>query len=166
MDKANILPFARDEVCFGFELGAQLNAHLQQAASLISTKSESLKALLEAYEQSPQQLEVLTALYKFYFYQGELEKAEEIVFQSLIQASIQGGFNHNWESLTPESSNWSELRGPSRTFLYSLKALAFIRLRQEDLRCCKKILEVLQLLDPNDQIGAEVIRSLYLGIKG
>ena len=73
---------------------------------------------------------------------------------------MQGGFSHKWETLTPESADWNTLRGPERIFLYSLKALAFIRLKQNDLRNSETILDVLERLDPNDQVGAEVIWSL------
>ncbi|MCU7968890.1 MAG: hypothetical protein KZQ74_17160, partial [gamma proteobacterium symbiont of Bathyaustriella thionipta] len=124
-------------------------------------KNEALKALFEANRMAPEQLEVLIALYKFYFYQGEIEEAEDLVFQTLIKASLQGGFSHKWESLTPESADWYAIRGPQRIFLYSLKALAFIRLKQNDLRNSEAILDTLERLDPDDQVGAEVIRNLF-----
>lgn len=161
----NTYSFVPDEVHFGFELAPAINASLQRAAMMVASKKEALKALLEANNSAPDQLEVLIALYKFYFYQGEIEQAEDLVFQTLIKASLQGGFSHKWETLTNESADWNSLRGPERIYLYSLKALAFIRLRQEDLRNAEAILDVLELLDPNDQVGAEVIRSLLSAIQ-
>lgn len=157
--------FVPDEVHFGFELAPVINASLQRAAMMVASKKEALKALLEANNSAPDQLEVLIALYKFYFYQGEIEQAEDLVFQTLIKASLQGGFSHKWETLTTECADWNSLRGPERIYLYSLKALAFIRLRQEDLRNTEAILDVLEQLDPNDQVGAEVIRSLLSAIR-
>ena len=161
----NVHTFLHEEVHFGFGLAPAINASLQRAAVMVASKKEALKALLEANRSAPDQLEVLIALYKFYFYQGEIEQAEDLVFQTLIKASLQGGFSHKWETLTTECANWNTIRGPERIFLYSLKALAFIRLRQEDLRNSAAILDVLERLDPNDQVGADVIRSLYDAIQ-
>jgi len=161
----NIHSLVPDEVHFGFDLAPMINDSLQRAALMVASKKEALKALIEANSSAPEQLEVLIALYKFYFYQGEIEQAEDLVFQTLIKASLQGGFSHKWETLTIESTDWNTLRGPERIYLYSLKALAFIRLRQEDLRNAESILDVLEQLDPNDQVGAEVIRSLLYAIQ-
>lgn len=156
----NIHPLVKDEVHFGFDLAPLINASLQKAAQLIASKCEALEALKEANQSAPDQLEVLIALYKFYFYQGQIEQAEDLVFQTLIKASLQGGFSHKWDTLTRDSADWSAIRGPARIFLYSLKALAFIRLRQYDYRNAQAILTVLSELDPDDQVGADVIRAL------
>lgn len=166
MNNNNIIhPFVRDEVHFGFDLAPDVNALLQGAASKIATRKESLKSLIEAQKSAPYQIEVLVAMYKFYFYQGETEKAEELVFQTLIKSSLLGGFNYNWLTLTADSTDWNNPRKPGRVFLYSLKALAFIRLRQHNLKDAASILEVLQRLDPDDQIGADVVRDLLSGIE-
>ena len=161
----NIYPFVKEEVHFGFDITPIINMHLQKAASLVATRNAALETLITAHESAPDQLEILIALYKFYFYQGETEKAEELVFQTLIKASMQGGFSHDWKTLSVESSDWSVIRGPARIFLYSLKALAFIRLRQRDFRDSGSILDVLNKLDPEDQVGADVIRSLLIAMK-
>ena len=158
-------PFVRNEVHFGFDLTPDVNALMQCAASKISSRKESLKSLIEAQKAAPNQLEVLIAMYKFYFYQGETKKAEELVFQTLIKSSLQGGFNHNWLTLTVDSTDWKNPRKPGRVFLYSLKALAFIRLRQNNFKDAGSILDVLQNLDPDDQVGADVIRDLLSGMK-
>lgn len=161
----NVSPFVRNEVHFGFDLAPEVNAHLQDAAVRVSTRQESLKSLLAAQKSAPDQLEVLIALYKFFFYQGEIEKAEELVFQALIKSSLKGRFNHNWNTLTEHSADWSDPRSPGRVFLYSLKALAFIRLRQNNAADADSILKALQRLDPDDQIGANVIRDLLHGMQ-
>lgn len=161
----NVHPFVRDEVLFGFNLAPEVNAQLQKAAALVSTRKESLKALINAQKSAPHQLEVHIALYKFYFYQGETDKAEDQVFQALIKSSLQGRFNHDWNTLTETSADWSDPRGPGRVFLYSLKALAFIRLRQNNTQDASAILKVLRRLDPDDQVGADVIRDLLHGIQ-
>lgn len=163
---ATVHRFSRnDEVQFGFGLPADVNAQLQKAASSIASGTESLDALCVAEALAPQQLEVIVALYKFHFYQGNIALAEDYVFQALIKAARGGGFKYNWESLTQASTDWGDIRGPGRVYLYSLKALAFIRLRQEDPGNAEFILDTLNRLDPDDQVGANVIRDLLAAIK-
>jgi hypothetical protein len=155
-----------NEVIFGFNLSQEVNGYLQKAAASVSSTRDTLVALTKAIKAAPNQLESMVALYKFLFYRGDLEHAEEVVFQTLVKASLQGKFSNNWKELTPDSSDWSVTNGPARVYLYSLKALAFIRLRQNMTRDCKKILDVLTRLDPEDQVGADVIRDLLEGVNG
>jgi hypothetical protein len=156
---------ARDEVVFGFGIDAEANVHLQRAASLVTSRPDSLQALLDAQQASPQQLEVLTALYKFYFYQGDIDNAEATVLRSLQTAATQAGFVNDWQALSPDAADWSDPRGAARAYLYALKALAFIRLRQLRADEAQQILLSLQRLDPDDQVGADVIRDLLEGLQ-
>jgi hypothetical protein len=162
----SVHPLIMSEVIFGFNLSQEVNGYLQKAAASVGSTRDALKALTNAIKVAPDQLESMVALYKFLFYRGNLEHAEEVVFQTLIKASLQGKFSNNWKELTPESSDWSACNGPARVYLYSLKALAFIRLRQDMLRDAEKILSVLARLDPEDQVGADVIRDLLDGVNG
>jgi len=155
----------KDEVQFGFGLPLEVNEQLQKAASSIAYRPDTLKALCVANTLAPKQLEVLVALYKFHFYEGDLERAEEFVFQALIKSAQEGRFKYDWESLNEESADWNDLRGPARIYLYSLKALAFIRLRQNDMENAEVILNNLRRLDPQDQVGADVIRELLCALK-
>jgi hypothetical protein len=45
-------------------------------------------------------------------------------------------------------------------YLYSLKALAFIKLRQQQDGEARVILSLMQILDPEDRCGGSVIVSL------
>jgi hypothetical protein len=163
---ADVYPLRRNEVHFGFDIAPEADAHLQRAAALVTTREASLQALNDARQAAPDQLEVLVAMFKFHFYQGETEKAEALVLEALAKASWQGGFSHDWNTLAAESADWSDPRGPGRLFLYSLKALAFIRLRQCANAEAASILDTMQRLDPTDQVGADVIRDLLEGVDG
>lgn len=154
-----------DDVQFGFGLPPEVNEQLQRAAAIVTSREESLKALCHARTLAPDQLEVHIALYKFYFYQGETEKAEDVVYQTLSKAAQAGGFDHDLKSLSQDSTDWHDPRGPGRVFLYTLKALAFIRLRQDDPESAGEILDVLSRLDPTDKVGADVIRAILQGMR-
>jgi hypothetical protein len=159
-----VCPVIKEEVLFGFNLSEEVNMHLQQAAASVSSRQDSAAALRRALQSSPEQLEALVASYKLHFYNGELEQAEAFVFQTLIKAALQGGFNHDWQQLDADSALWDEPRGPARIFLYSLKALAFIRLRQRMFRSARLILDSIARIDPQDMVGAEVIREMLEGL--
>ncbi|ODB95029.1 hypothetical protein A3197_16785 [Candidatus Thiodiazotropha endoloripes] len=156
----NVVRLIGNEVHFGFDIEPDANAELQRAASLISSREASSEALLHAEQIAPEQIEVLIARYKFHFYQGETGIAEKLVIKSLCLAAKQGNFNQDWRQLNSSSADWDNPRGPERFYLNGLKALAFIRLRQEKPDEADSILRKLSLIDPADQVGANVIRDL------
>ena len=104
------------------------------------------------------------ALYKFYFYKNFLEDAERVVHMALQECAEQGSFAADWQVLTPASTDWSIADGPQRYYLYSLKALGFIRLRLSDAETGTAILQKLSLLDPGDQVGGSVLLDLAAAI--
>jgi len=166
INMGNVRALTGGEVLFGFDLPAGVDYRLQQAAAQVGCSERSLQALNAARETAPDRLEVLVALYKFHFYRGDLGQARDFVFQALVKAAREGGFSHDWTFLEPGSADWEHPRGPARVFLYSLKALAFIRLRENDLDGAAAILETLQRLDPQDHTGATVVRDLLDGDRG
>jgi hypothetical protein len=157
-------PFG-NSIQFGFGIAPEVNAHLQRAANLVASRKGSLSALHDAYEAAPDQVETLIALFKLLFYQGETAKAESLVQEALLKAAGQGGFTNDWTQLDHQTAAWSEPRGPGRLYLYSLKALAFIRLRQDDLESARDILIAMGRIDPDDLVGANVIRDLLSGLE-
>lgn len=72
----------------------------------------------------------------------------------------QGGFSAEWETLTPLSMQWGKTDTPQHFFLFTLKALAFIRLRLGNIQGSHAILKKLRELDPIDQVGSSVILDL------
>ena len=165
MSTNNVLPLNNNQVHFGFGLEAEANRHLQRAASQVASKDATLSALDKAYEVAPERLEVLAARYKYHFYRGELNTAQEMVMETLALASRLGDFSSDWESLSHSSADWNSLRSPARFYLNGLKALAFIRLRQNEREAAENLLNVLHELDGTDQVGANVIRDLLVGLQ-
>ena len=117
--------------------------------------------LLDARKMAPGSLAVHFSLYKFYFYKKRLADAEQIARESLIEAARQGGFDPDWDHLDADSANWSN--EAAHFYLFSLKALAFIRLRRGDEYGCRRILDKLFELDSKDSVGASVIREIAAG---
>jgi hypothetical protein len=161
---AAVEPLVEERVRFGRAIPAAVNALLQQAAANAGDFAASERALLQARELAPKQLEVFIALYKLYFYRGFTGKAEQVVLEALHSAAGSGGFDPDWRSLGVDSADWQVCEGPARVYLYSLKALCFIRLRQNDGRGAAELFATLRRLDPYDQVGVGVLRDLADGL--
>ncbi len=137
-------------------------AELLQDAMQRYADTESAEAkLLEAREKAPGSLAVYFSLYKFYFYKKRLVEAENTARAALSEAASQGGFAPDWKALDSGSTDWSAQA--AHFYLFSLKALAFIRLRQGDNAECARILDKLKELDYSDSVGASVIREIAQG---
>lgn len=101
------------------------------------------------------------ALYKFYFYQARLTEAEYYALAGLEEAARQGGIPFDYAVLYQNPSSWDMYVNESRLFyLYTLKALAFIKLRQNHLSKARSILTIISALDSEDRSGASVIMDL------
>ncbi len=151
-----------ERVLFSPNLPEEVNKLLQMAVAA----SHADKPLAEKYFKQAQQLDgsclqTYFALYKFYFYQGRLLEAEREVMAALEEAARQGGFPADYRRLGREFVSWdmyvSEI---SLFYLYSLKALAFIKLRRHLDAEAQLILGIMRTLDPQDRSGASVIMDL------
>jgi hypothetical protein len=158
----------RDELtarpAYGGAVHGRVRESLERAAASYHDDREAAgRWLQQAAAADPDALAVYFARYKFHFYRNQLAEAEAAAREGLAAAAAQGSFPADWRILTPESAAWSPAAGPERFYLFSLKALAFIRLRRGDTRESLALLAKLAEIDPADQVGAEVIRALHQG---
>jgi hypothetical protein len=134
---------------------------LRDAAAMYADTSSAEPLLWHAHALAPDCLTVYFALYKFYFYKGRLHDAERVTRLGLSTAARLGELDADWTRLTLESTmNWQQPDSPQHFYLFTLKALAFIRLRQGERADSLAILNKLAKLDPSDSVGASVIRAL------
>jgi hypothetical protein len=154
----NYLPFAD-------ETQPRVTALLTEAAAAHGEEARAETLLKAARHADPHCLAVYFALYKFYFYRGRLPEAERAALDGLAEAAAQVGFADDWKILHTGSADWIQATRPARFYLFSLKALAFIRLRSGRTAEATAILAKLTELDPTDQVGGSVIRSLAAKIR-
>lgn len=154
--------FFEERVLFSPNLPPEVNRLLQMAvAASHSEKAVAEKLFKQAQQTDRSCLQTYFALYKFYFYQGRLQEAEREVIAALEQSAHQGGFPSDYRNLARHAERWNMyISDISLFYLYSLKALAFIKLRQQQNTEAKGILAVLKILDPEDRSGASVIMQL------
>lgn len=157
MNSAAVL---EERVVFGRNIPFEVNACLQQAVACADDFEGARELFYRARDLRPDQLEVYIALYKFCFYRGHFDEAEQVVMDALQQSASRGCFSADWSQLNEESTDWSVQYGPARVFLYSLKALAFIKLRKGQQQLARQVLAKLQQLDKQDLVGGSVIKTL------
>lgn len=169
---------------FGGPAPAAVDQRLVDAAASYADGALAETLLLEAHTLDPSCLPVYFALYKFYFYKSRLADrtearaavqgrtgcgfadAERIALAALDTAASQAGMPADWRQLTAQSANWTDTRGPQHFYLFSLKALAFIRLRRGRADTAQALLAKLAELDPSDTVGGSVIGSLAAATRG
>lgn len=147
-----------ERVLFSPHLAPEVNQLLQTGVANTRNAPERAEAALkQAQVIAPACLATYFALYKFYFHHLRLAEAEQQAEAALTEAAKQAGFAADYQQLKHCDMYVSEA---ALFYLYSLKALAFIKLRREQLATAQEILATLSVLDPEDRCGASVIRSL------
>lgn len=151
-------------IAIGFDTPPRINEMLRQAADNYADTSTAEFLLWTALKTDPECLGSYFSLYKFYFYKRMLPDAEEVALLALETAARQGGFPHDWTQLDAQSTDWRRVDAPQHFYLFTLKALAFMRLRLGRPLESQEILAKLQELDSFDSVGSSVIRDLALKV--
>jgi hypothetical protein len=146
-----------DAINFG-DLPDAINDLLQQGVAAYRHDLALADRLFrQAMVAAPEQLPVYFCLYKIHTYQGNLDMAVTAAEDGLGVAARQAGWSPNWrdwavQSVIPD--------GAGRFALYTLKALAFIRLRRSERTQALEILDALRNLDPAGVVGWPVVAAL------
>jgi len=155
---------ANEGVQFGMNIPEHVNHFLQLAALKPGDQVWAESNLKRALKEGPDQIEVYVALYKHYCYSGRFDESASMVEAALEKAADQAGVDRDWRALDAGSTDWSLVDGPARLLLYSLKAMAFVSLRQGATALAHEALDKLSILDPEDRVGASVVRDLAEGV--
>lgn len=130
---------------------------------------EVASLLWTAQAMAPQALGVYHVLYKHHAAQRELPQAERAACRGLREAARQAGLHTDWREVTPATVPAGvdfQASGPARFWLFTLKALAFIRLRSGEPAQARELLAAIARLDPQAGIGDEVIAALLASVSG
>ena len=162
----NSVAFVEERVLFSPNIPPEVNSLLQAAVAASSVDQSLAENLfVQAQTLDSHCLQTYFALYKFYFFQKRLVDAERIVLAGLEEAAKQGGFPNDYRQLVQNLQKWNLYANDSTLFyLYTLKALAFIKLRLGFTLDAQLVLSHIQQLDPEDLSGASVIMDLAAGV--
>jgi tetratricopeptide (TPR) repeat protein len=150
-----------DAINFG-DLPEAINALLQRGVNAYRQDRGRADSLFrEALAADPTQLPTYFCIYKIHTYQGNLDAALDAAEAGLREAAAQAGWPVDWRAWRPEPR---VPEGPGRFALYTLKALAFIRLRRNEQGRAGEILDALRRLDPAGVVGWPVVADLSRGL--
>ncbi len=150
-----------NSINFG-DLPEEIDALLQQGvAAYRHDRSHADRLFRQALAAAPMQLPIYFCLYKIHTYQGNLDEAQTAAENGLKEAAGQAGWPLDWRQWRPQPVLPD---GAGRFALYTLKALAFIHLRQNEPHRAHEIIEALQELDPTGAVGWPVVAALAEGV--
>ncbi|MCW2274695.1 hypothetical protein GJ654_11660 [Rhodoblastus acidophilus] len=150
-----------EEVNFG-AIDSKIDALLQQGVVAYRSNFARAETLFrQALEAEPDELASYFCLYKIHTYHGDLDVALDMARTGLRKAAQQADWPEDWRQWTPQTP-FPE--GAGRFALYTLKALAFIHLRREEVDSAQEIINILRKLDPQGEVGWPVIAALCEGI--
>jgi hypothetical protein len=149
-----------EAINFG-DLPEAINSLLQQGVAAYRHDHALADRLFrQAMTAAPEQLPVYFCLYKIHTYQGNLDMAIAAAEDGLGVAARQAGWSTDWRDWSAPSVIPD---GAGRFALYTLKALAFIRLRRSERNQALEILDALRELDPAGVVGWPVVAALAEG---
>jgi len=137
-----------------------INALLSAPLDLRHGWARTERLIDDARHALPDRLELNVAMYKLFAYSGRLEEAEALIDETLIKAAAAGGFDVDPTRLDADDPRWRAACGNDRLYLYSLKAMGFVRLRRENVEGAVWVLDALARLDPLDQVGGSVVAGM------
>jgi tetratricopeptide (TPR) repeat protein len=151
----DLMDFEGENLYFEESLPAEVEELIQRAGGLYG-EGEAEQPLLEALRLAPESLNVLVAVYRFYYYQHRLEDALRVAGQALAITARRLDIPLDWKLLTEEHVSV----GPAsmallRFHLLSLKAEAYLLLRLGRKDEGRAVLEKLLVLDTNNRLGAK-----------
>jgi tetratricopeptide (TPR) repeat protein len=149
------------DIDFG-ALPEAIDALLQSGvAAYRGDRLEADRLFRAALATDPSALATYFCLYKIHTYQGDLDEALKAAEAGLAEAARQALLGPDWR-LWP-GPLWAP-DGAVRFALYTLKALAFIRLRRGEPVEARAALARLAMLDPKDSVGWSVVAAIADGV--
>lgn len=131
-------------------------------ASALYGEADAEAKLLRAYFLAPEQLSVLVALYRYYFYQHRLEDTLVVADRALAVSAGRLAMDPDWGNLTPAVVAEAGARnmGMLRFYLLALKGTTVVLLRLGRIVEARARLEKMLALDDKDHLGAAALLAV------
>jgi len=159
----DLLQFDAEDLYFEKADPVDVQNLIKRSSELYGT-SEAELPLLQAYMRSPESLNVLVALNRFYYYQHRLTEALLISEKALSLIRRDLDFPLDWRELNMaiiENTPKPQLT-QVRLYLFTLKSIGFLNMRLENLALSQSIFEKIVEVDVKDRIGAQPLLDLVL----
>ena len=125
-------------------------------------EGEAEAPLLKARQMEPDNLSVLVALYRFYYYQHRLEEALGIAADVMAQVGPEIGFPADWQTLSFNhlANGVVESFTKVRFYLLALKGAAYLNLRQGRRDTAVAMLNKVVEFDSKDRLSARALLNV------
>ncbi|TNE76746.1 MAG: hypothetical protein EP334_07870 [Gammaproteobacteria bacterium] len=150
--------FESQVMYFDLEASQEVD-HLLRLGAERYAEGEAEGCLLQAYALAPNNLTVLVALYRFYYYQHRYQDALMIADRAMETVAPIVGFPASWVDVdfADLAAGLLESFTMVRFYLLALKGAAYLNFRlgnvAEGVRMLNKVIE----LDSNDRLGAKAL---------
>ena len=126
----DLLDFEGQDLYFDEENPQEIDSLINKASEDYGTPSAE-KSLLNAFFLAPDNLSVLVAMYRYYYYQHKYEEALVIANHALKFSGQRIQFPSDWRKLTIDDIGAGAMKsmGMVRFYLIALKAAGYINLR-------------------------------------
>jgi len=155
--------FEGQEMYFDLPMSEQVKTLLDEAAEMYSTGGAEAK-LIRAFLDAPENLTVLVAMYRFYYYQHRWDDALYIADQAMLVSGKLLDMTSPWQTLTTDDIGSAALRsmGLLRFYFLALKGAGYLCLRKGDREDAVKRLQKVVDLDPQDRLGGKALLNLAI----
>lgn len=140
---------------FDEPMAAEVESLLSQASATYAEGSAE-SSLLKAFFMAPENLSVLVALYRFYYYQHRYTEAINIAHRAMAVVAPHIEFPSEWQNISAIDLANGVLHSFTqvRFYLLALKGAAYLHLRLGNIREGVDMLNKVIALDDNDRLGA------------
>ena len=158
---ADFLDIGDEALYFDEAPVAETEALIAEASDLYG-EPEAETRLLRAYFLAPEQLSVLVALYRYYFYQHRLDDTLIVADKALAVSARRLAIDPDWRTLTPTIVKEAGTRnmGLLRFYLLALKGTTVVLLRLGRIVEARERLEKMLSLDDKDHLGAAALLAV------
>ena len=157
----DLLDLEGQQLYFDEPMVQEVHELIDKSSSAYGSGSEE-SLLLKASFIAPNNLSVLVALYRFYYYQHRLDEAQRVAERCLSIVAERVGFPDDWRKLNKNELAHAVYHsmGLVRFYMTALKAEAYLYLRQGEVSAGRERLEKVAELDSTDHFGARALLDM------
>ena len=138
---------------------------IEEAATLYGNK-EAENCLLKAYFIAPNNLSVLVAMYRYYYYQHKYDEAIEVAMRAMEVSGNKLCLPEKWQDLKLAHLGEAAIisMGLLRFYLMALKGAGYLNLRLGNMQAGTDMLRKVVEVDPNDRLRAAFLLDIALEV--
>jgi len=157
----DFLDFENHDLYFDEAMSSEDDLLLKRAANEYPSKRTE-EILLDLQARLPDNLTIIVALYRFYYYQHRYQDALDISARAMEISANMMGLDLHWQEISEQHLGEGVFvsMGLIRFYMLALKASAFILMRINETEQAHERLKKIIELDPGDQFGAEFLYKI------